>query len=172
LRGGEEAMMTTVGRWVQQLLRKAGLPASRSPAASAAGASAHVAVERESPLLIKVRLAGRLNSRQWRAALEEMAGLLKPGERASILVDADAFEGWGRGDWQDLAFQSNHDPLIHRMAIIADRKWEAQALMFAGKGLRRIEIEFFTPEQTSQARQWLTPTPSGASDVSSIRPPH
>jgi hypothetical protein len=42
------------------------------------------------------------------------------------------------------------------MAIVADAKWEDQALMFAGKGLRKIEIEFFTPAEMGRARQWLT----------------
>jgi hypothetical protein len=159
VRRSQERVMASVGTWVQQLMQRVGLRPPQSAAADGAGSSAQVSVERDSPRLIKVRLSGRLDARQWRAAQEQMANLLRPGERASILVDGAAFEGWGRGDWQDLSFQSNFDPLIGRMAILAEKKWEAEALMFAGKGLRKIEIEFFTPAESARARQWLTPTP-------------
>jgi hypothetical protein len=42
------------------------------------------------------------------------------------------------------------------MAIVADEKWQDRALPFAGKGLRRIDIDVFPPRQMSDARNWLT----------------
>jgi hypothetical protein len=111
-------------------------------------------VERESARLITVRLSGRLTQRQWEAALQEIANLLKAGERSSLLVVAEDFEGWGAGDWDDMSFQRAHDEQIDRMAIVAEKKWEDQALMFCGKGLRGIEIEFFPPVEIARARQW------------------
>ena len=112
-------------------------------------------IARESPRLISARLSGRLSSRQWQAALREVAKLLRTDERASLLVVAEEFEGWGPGEWDDMSFQRAHDKQIDRMAIVADRKWEDMGLMFSGKGLRAIEIEFFTPAEMSRARQWL-----------------
>ena len=115
-----------------------------------------VAIARESPQLIKVEIAGRLSSDQWHAALADLAKLLKAGERTSILIMAERFEGWEPGDWEDLSFQRDYDERIGRMAIVAEAKWEGQALMFTGKGLRgAVEIEFFTPAEIGRARQWL-----------------
>jgi hypothetical protein len=124
--------------------------------------SQQFSVEQESPGLVKVIFTGRVGPKEWRAALGETAGLLPEGRRTSVLVSADGFEGWGAGDWDDsafLSFQRDYDPRIGRMAIVADKKWEDQALMFAGKGLRKIEIEFFTPGEIEWARQWLRSTP-------------
>jgi hypothetical protein len=116
----------------------------------------HVAIERESARVVKVQLSGSVTARQWHAAVMDIANMLKPDEQTGILVAAEGFEGWGAGEWDDLSFQRELDSKIGRMAIVAETKWEDLALMFAGKGLRRIEIEFFPPEQIARARQWLT----------------
>jgi hypothetical protein len=113
-------------------------------------------VHQESPGLIMVELAGRLAPQQWYAALDGVAKLLPEGKRTSILVSGERFEGWSAGKWDDFSFQHDNDSRIGRMAIVADAKWEDQALMFAGKGLRKIEIEFFRPAEMGRARQWLT----------------
>ena len=85
-----------------------------------------------------------------------MAKLLRPEERASILLAAQGFEGWEPGNWDDLSFQRDHDQHVARIAIVADEKWKDQVLMFAGQGLRKVDIRFFTPPETAQARQWVS----------------
>ena len=116
-----------------------------------------VSVEQESPGLVNVHLAGRVASQAWHAALADVAKLLNPGQRTSILLAAEGFEGWEPGDWDDLSFQREHDAHIARIAIVADQKWKDQMLMFAGQGLRKVDIRFFTPAETVQARQWVSP---------------
>ena len=115
-----------------------------------------VSVEQESPRVIEVQLAGRLTSQQWHATLNDVAKLLRPEERASILLAAQGFEGWEPGNWDDLSFQRDHDQHVARIAIVADEKWKDQVLMFAGQGLRKVDIRFFTPPETAQARQWVS----------------
>ena len=119
-------------------------------------------VKRESPDLLAVNLTGRIGPEQWGAALREMAVLLPEGRRTSILVSGDDFAGWGTGEWDDFDFRHEFDPRISRIAIVADKRWEDQALMFAGKGLRKVEIEFFTPGEIGRARHWLAGGPQGA----------
>jgi hypothetical protein len=114
-----------------------------------------VSVEQESPRVIEVQLAGRLSSQEWHATLKDVAKLLRPEERACILLAAQGFEGWEPGDWDDLSFQREHDQHIARIAIVADQKWKDQVLMFAGQGLRKVDIRFFTPPEAAQARQWV-----------------
>jgi hypothetical protein len=115
-----------------------------------------VSVEQESPRVIQVQLAGRLTSQEWHAALKDVAKLLRPDERASILLVAQGFEGWEPGNWEDLSFQREHDQHISRIAIVADEKWKDQVLMFAGQGLRKVDIQFFSPTEAAQARQWVS----------------
>ena len=114
-------------------------------------------VMRESPHLVHVGLSGRVTPQEWNVALGEAAGLLAPDERTAILVTAEAFEGWEHGGgWEDMSFRRLFDERVSRMAIVADRRWEDQALMFAGKGLRRFDVEVFGPEDIGRARAWLT----------------
>src|SRR4051812_9050852 len=125
------------------------------------------AVKQESPALVTISLSGRIGPEQWIAGLDEMAACLPEGRLTSILVLGNDFQDWGPGDWDDFgfqfSFQHKYDPRIGRMAIVADRKWEDRALMFAGKGLRKIEIEFFTPDEIERARQWLAACPQETS---------
>jgi hypothetical protein len=121
----------------------------------------HFTVKQESPGLVAVNLTGRIGPKEWGAALHELAAHLPAGRRSSILVSGDDFEGWGTGEWDDFDFRHEYDPRIGRIAIVADKRWEDQALMFAGKGLRKVEIEFFTPGEMDRARQWLAACPQG-----------
>ena len=111
-------------------------------------------IEKESARVVRVELSGKMNPGEWSAALRKIGELLVPGEQTAVLVAADGFAGWETGNWDDLSFRK-HDAGISRMAIVADRKWEDLALMFVGKGLRDIEIEFFAPVEIAEARQWL-----------------
>jgi hypothetical protein len=114
-------------------------------------------VVRESPRLVRVLLSGRVTPQEWNAALGEAAKLLQADEQTAILVTADGFEGWEPGGgWDDLSYRRLFEERVSRMAIVADRKWEDQALMFAGKGLRRFDVEFFAPAELARARAWLT----------------
>jgi hypothetical protein len=119
------------------------------------------AVTKASPGLLTVRLNGRIGQAQWEEMLAEVAKLLPEASSSSILVLAEDFQGWGAGEWDDASFRHDYDRRIDRMAIVADKEWEDQALMFAGKGLRRIEIEFFTPGEIARARRWLESSPQG-----------
>jgi hypothetical protein len=39
---------------------------------------------------------------------------------------------------------------------VAELRWEAHALAFAGAGLRRAPVKFFLPQQMAEARSWLS----------------
>ena len=49
-----------------------------------------------------------------------------------------------------------YDKLIEKIAIVGEKKWEELAMIFTGKGVRPIPIEFFTPAELPKARVWLT----------------
>ena len=115
-----------------------------------------VSVENEALGVVKVHVAGRVTSQAWHAALENVAKLLKPDQRTSILLAAEGFEGWEPGNWDDLSFQRENDARITRIAIVAEKRWEEQMLMFAGQGLRKVDIKFFEPLEAARARDWVS----------------
>jgi hypothetical protein len=50
----------------------------------------------------------------------------------------------------------SHGGEIAKIAIVAEPRWEVQALAFAGAGVRRAPVRFFPPDEVSAARAWLT----------------
>ena len=44
---------------------------------------------------------------------------------------------------------------MDKIAIVGDQKWEDMALLFTGKGIRRVPIEYFPPADLVKARTWL-----------------
>ena len=65
-------------------------------------------------------------------------------------------ERWEPGaDWNDLDFLLSHSGEIAKIAVVAEPRWEVQALAFAGAGIRRAPVKFFPPNELEQARRWL-----------------
>lgn len=121
-------------------------------------------IDRAADGIITVHVSGRLTFAEWRAAQESAAAWLSaPDAGARMLVIVEDFLGWDRdGAWEDTSFQSRFDKQIDRLAIVGEKKWEDLVLMFVGKGLRRIEIEYFLPTEIERARAWLKTTTAGA----------
>jgi hypothetical protein len=106
---------------------------------------------------LAVTVTGEWTAAAWRAAQVALAEKLRhsPDVR-SLLVHAEGFLGWTGDGWDDLPTHSMLDAQIERLAIVGDKKWEDMVLMFAGKGVRRIQIEYFPTGQLERALRWLT----------------
>lgn len=105
--------------------------------------------------IITVEITGRIRAEELRAHQAEIYEQLKEWEGGSLLTIIEEFEGLEDGDWSDLSFQMQADPLIHKMAILGDRKWEEFAHAFTGKGVRDVPIEFFPTGHMIEAVKWL-----------------
>ena len=103
-----------------------------------------------------LRFGGILKQSEFAAAQQETARKIETGSKPRLLAVADNFQGWERGaDWNDLDFMIQHADDIQKIAVVADAQWEAQALAFAGAGVRKAPVKFFAPGQMDQAREWL-----------------
>mgnify|MGYP003587858873 CR=1 FL=1 len=73
-----------------------------------------------------------------------------------VLLLADAFSGWSKkGDWGNLDFMNEYDPVMEKIAVVADEKWRDEMLMYLGAGLRRAAVSFFPSRSEDKARAWL-----------------
>lgn len=103
-----------------------------------------------------VRLTGMLRKTELDAIQQNEAKALAPDARINVLVLAEGFEGWQRGDrWGDVSFISTYGDRIDKIALVAEPRWEDQMLMFTGAGFRRTQIKFFPLAQFAEARAWL-----------------
>jgi hypothetical protein len=73
-----------------------------------------------------------------------------------VLILLTDFLGWKRGnDWGDLDFFAKYDQKIARIAVVGDRRWETEMMMFLAAGYRKGEVRFFDPQEGTKARVWL-----------------
>jgi hypothetical protein len=107
--------------------------------------------------VLTIRITGTLRKSELTAAQKNAAEILQKRGDSRLLVVAEKFEGWEKGgDWGDLSGQKKLDAQIDRMAIVGEKRWEDVALLFTGKGIRHIDIEYFSPTELSRARDWLS----------------
>lgn len=106
--------------------------------------------------ILTVKVKGRLNQMDLLATQKAAADILREHGESRVLLVAEDFQGWERGgDWGDLSGQLELDQYAKRIAIVGDRRWKVLALLFAGKGIRRVAIEYFFPPELDKARAWL-----------------
>ena len=115
-----------------------------------------VTIRQEEGDLRVIRISGLLRKSEMDAAFAAEARKWGAATRIKVLVIVEDFEGFERGaDWGDIDFLVKHDHQIEKIAIVADRKWESDALTFAGAGFRQGQVRFFPQNQLAQARAWL-----------------
>ena len=104
-----------------------------------------------------LRIRGVLIQSEFAAQQKALADKIDVGAKPRILAIVENFEGFERGaDWYDLDFLLSHSGEIAKVAIVAEPRWEAQALAFSGAGVRRAPVKFFPPDELGAARAWLT----------------
>jgi hypothetical protein len=109
--------------------------------------------------IVTLTVRGKLTQADLAAAQKTAAELIRKHGSIRVLVLAGQFSGWEqRGEWNDFAFQAEHDRSIERMAIVGDEKWKELALVFTAQGLREFPIEYFATEDLARARAWLHAT--------------
>src|SRR3954463_4526561 len=114
-------------------------------------------VEPPSARHLTVRVTGAWTAPEWRSAQVTLADAVQQApDVRGLLVIAETFLGWKGSGWDDLPAQATLDKRIERLAIVGEQQWEDLVLMFVGKGLRRMEIEYFLPANLDEARRWLT----------------
>jgi hypothetical protein len=103
-----------------------------------------------------LRISGTMKRAEFAAVQNALARKIEEGARPRVLALAENFEGWERGaDWNDLDFLFAYSDKIARIAVVAEPRWEAQGLAFAGAGVRRAPVRLFPPNELAEARQWL-----------------
>ena len=118
-------------------------------------------IEHDSADLFRVHIRGLLRQSEFDQVRATAAKEIETRGSIKLLFLLERFEGWERSPgWGDLDFYATHGRRIQRIAIIGEEKWRDEALMFAGAGLRKADVQFFLPSQTNQAQTWLTAPPS------------
>jgi len=113
-------------------------------------------VQQEAGNIQVLQVTGMLRKTELDAAQAAAVKKFETLGNIKVLVVAENFDGWERGDdWGDMSFLLQHGDRIEKIAIVADPKWEAKFLMFAGAGFRKAQVKFFAGDKLAEARTWL-----------------
>ena len=113
-------------------------------------------IQLESNNIHVLRITGILKRSEFDGTQSTAAQAIDAGAKPRILAILEDFAGWEKGaDWNDLEFLFSHSQQIAKIAIVGERRWEAEALAFAGAGFRNAPVRFFTADQQAEARTWL-----------------
>lgn len=105
--------------------------------------------------IITIEITGKISPEQLGSTQQLVLESLRALEGGALLCVCDDFQGWTDGDWSDLSFQEQADPLIRKMAVVGERQWEGLAMAFTAKGIRPFPIGFFDTGRVDDARAWL-----------------
>lgn len=106
--------------------------------------------------IVTLEVRGQLSPGELAGVHRQTAVPLEEWKGGGLLILAEKFEGWTTDSaWENASFQTANDALIHRMAIVADVRWEQLAMLFTARGLRPFPIRYFATGQEGDARAWL-----------------
>lgn len=106
--------------------------------------------------VVRVRISDRMRLADQEALQDVARELIRKGKQVRLLAILDKFRGWERSEgWSDVGFLAEHGKKIVKMAIVGDECWKEEVFLFAGKGLRATEIEFFPPSSREEAELWV-----------------
>jgi len=106
--------------------------------------------------IFELHIEGTLKRSEFASCEQNLTSLITAGERPRVLVILDHFGGWeSNEDWNNLDFMFTHGDKIAKIAIVGAGPKEAEVRAFTGAGMRPTPVEFFTPAQLAEARDWL-----------------
>ncbi|WP_421864597.1 STAS/SEC14 domain-containing protein [Motiliproteus sp.] len=116
-----------------------------------------VALQFEQSNRVVIRVSGELQVDEFARVSDQLVASLDQVLPTEILILLEQFEGWEHSDgWEGQLFSDSFDQHVRRIAIVGDPRWQEQALLFTGQGLRPVEIEFFPAVDEYKARHWLS----------------
>lgn len=106
--------------------------------------------------LIIIRVTDELTVDEFARVNDQLIQQMDQLSSTDILIRLEQFKGWEASDgWEGQSFSDAVDQHIRRMAIVGDPCWKDQALLFTAKGLRPVDIEYFSMVEEEKARRWL-----------------
>jgi len=107
--------------------------------------------------VLTIKVSGRLTYPELAASHQAAGAVIDQLGQVRLLLLIENFQGAAQeGDWGDLSFQMSYDEFIERIAVVCEPQWRETALLFTGKGIRRVAIEHFQPADLDRARAWVS----------------
>ena len=105
---------------------------------------------------ITLRISGKLTYAEYTEGQRKAGEILRrQGKMRGLILIEDYLGAEKAGNWGDISFAVEFDQYIEKMAIVGNREWKDEALLFTAKGVRPFPIEYFEPADLAKAKAWL-----------------
>ena len=106
--------------------------------------------------VLEVDLHGKLSRPDYEWFTPETEKLILKYGKIRVLVTMHNFEGWdATAVWEDMKWNAKHFSQIERLAIVGKTTWHRLMTGFA-RPFTSTQVRYFTPEELSEARAWLS----------------
>jgi hypothetical protein len=107
-------------------------------------------------LILTIKISGKLTREDYRQFLPEVERLAKMRGTIRVLCHIHDFHGWNVGAlWEDVRCDARHFADIERLALIADRKWQAGMTVFCHPFGEARQVRYFDHDESDQAAEWV-----------------
>lgn len=121
------------------------------------GGVANDIIQQEGEGVVRARISRRMTVADQKALESFAKRMIDDARPVRVVLTLVDFQGWDLDDgWgDDLDFTFEYGDKIEAIAIVGEEKWRQQALLFVGKGFRRTKIDYFLPDASSLAEDWV-----------------
>ena len=105
--------------------------------------------------ILMVKLSGKLTKQDYEHFVPEVGRLIARARQDPHPGHMHDFHGWTMGALaEDFMFDLKHFAQIERLALVGDRKWEADMAMFC-KAFTNATIRYFDEARFDEAISWI-----------------
>lgn len=105
---------------------------------------------------VEIRMTGQVTGKDYENFLPVINKEIERCGRICLLVIMHDFKGWDmESGWEETKFMFGHFSKIDRVGIVGASEWQ-KWMAFLSKPFTQAEIKYFTPEEESKARKWVS----------------
>ena len=105
--------------------------------------------------VVAFKAVGKLTHADYQKFLPTLEEIIRKEGPISLLLELENFHGWDlEAAKDDYEFAKTHLEYFRRIAIVGDKGWERWLTLMA-KPFVDTEVRFFTPDQLSEAWDWV-----------------
>ena len=105
--------------------------------------------------VVAFKAVGKLTHDDYQQFLPTLEQVIEEEGSISLLLELENFHGWElKAAADDYQFATSHLNAFKRIAIVGDRSWEHWLALLA-RPFMDVEVRYFTPDQLSEAWDWV-----------------
>ena len=112
-------------------------------------------LERSTDKALGFTLSGKLHDADYQQFVPAVDAAIGAHGKIRLLAHFEDFHGWDmHAVWDDIKFSATHCTLIDRIALVGDKRWEAEMAKIC-KPFTMARLRYFDASKIGEAWEWL-----------------